>query len=149
MSRKKAQENLGFMPHINGLRALAILAVVLYHLNEELCPCGYFGVDIFLLLTGYLLFSRDLSPARLPEQTPAQHAAACATEEAFMRQVRESGLATCVSLSPALSVQGTYPLRREGKFLYRDTNHLSRYGSELAASLLLEHVERILAPSSK
>lgn len=85
----------------------------------------------------------------LPEQTPAQHAAACATEEAFMRQVRESGFATCVSLSPALAVQGAYPLRREGKFLYRDTNHLSRYGSELAASLLLEHVGRILAPSSK
>ena len=56
-----------FLPHVNGMRALAILAVVLYHLDAELCPCGYFGVDIFLLITGYFMFRGELSSTRLPE----------------------------------------------------------------------------------
>ncbi len=46
-------------------------------------------------------------------------------------------LATVVDISPALEVQGTYPLRIDGKFLYRDTNHLSRFGSLRVAELLL------------
>ncbi len=48
-----------YLPHLNGLRALAILGVVLYHLRSAYCPAGYFGVDIFLVLSGFLLF-RDL-----------------------------------------------------------------------------------------
>lgn len=55
----------GFLPHINGMRAMAILAVVLYHLDAELCPCGYFGVDVFLLITGYFMFRSDIQPERL------------------------------------------------------------------------------------
>ena len=55
-----------FLPHINGLRALAILAVLLYHLDAELCPCGYFGVDVFLLITGFLMFRSELSGEKLP-----------------------------------------------------------------------------------
>ena len=54
-----------FLPHVNGMRAVAILAVLLYHLEEELCPCGYFGVDVFLLITGYFLFKGELSANRI------------------------------------------------------------------------------------
>lgn len=56
----------GFLPHINGMRALAILAVVLYHMDAELCPCGYFGVDVFLLITGFFMFRSELSASQLP-----------------------------------------------------------------------------------
>ncbi len=45
-----------FLPHVNGLRALAILGVVFYHLNSEYCPAGYFGVDVFLVISGFFLF---------------------------------------------------------------------------------------------
>ncbi len=45
-----------FLPHINGLRALAILGIVFYHLRAAYCPAGYFGVDLFLVISGYLLF---------------------------------------------------------------------------------------------
>ncbi len=51
-----------YLPHLNGLRALAILGVVLYHLRAAYCPAGYFGVDMFLVLSGFLLFRNILAP---------------------------------------------------------------------------------------
>lgn len=45
-----------FLAHIGGLRGLAILLVVMFHLNAQLFPCCFYGVDVFLVITGYLLF---------------------------------------------------------------------------------------------
>ncbi len=49
-----------YFPHINGLRALAILGILFYHLRAAYCPAGYFGVDLFLVISGYLLFGKLL-----------------------------------------------------------------------------------------
>lgn len=40
---------------IEWLRALAVLAVVIYHFDKNLLPGGYLGVDIFLVISGYLV----------------------------------------------------------------------------------------------
>jgi len=40
---------------IDGLRALAVASVVLFHLSENFLPGGYLGVDIFFVISGYLL----------------------------------------------------------------------------------------------
>ena len=45
-----------FLLHVAGLRALAIIFVVLFHLDGTAWAQGYLGVDVFLVITGFLLF---------------------------------------------------------------------------------------------
>ena len=44
-------------PEIDGLRAVAILAVIIYHFNKNILPNGYLGVDIFFVISGYVITS--------------------------------------------------------------------------------------------
>ena len=37
-----------YRPEIDGLRAFAVVAVIVNHFNKEILPNGYLGVDIFL-----------------------------------------------------------------------------------------------------
>jgi peptidoglycan/LPS O-acetylase OafA/YrhL len=44
-----------FATHIEGLRALAVVPIVLFHLDERLSPGGFAGVDVFFVISGFLI----------------------------------------------------------------------------------------------
>src|SRR5262245_22593810 len=57
---------LPYMPGIDGLRAIAVLAVFVYHFHNGggWLPGGFLGVDVFFVISGYLITSLLLSEFR-------------------------------------------------------------------------------------
>lgn len=46
-----------YRPEIDGLRALAVIAVIINHFNKDILPSGYLGVDIFFVISGFVITS--------------------------------------------------------------------------------------------
>ncbi|MEB3322670.1 MAG: acyltransferase family protein [Synechococcaceae cyanobacterium] len=44
-----------YRPEIDGLRALAVMAVILNHFDKNLLPSGYLGVDVFFVISGFVI----------------------------------------------------------------------------------------------
>jgi len=58
------RNNLPFRPDIEGLRALAVLAVIAFHHQWGLFSGGFIGVDVFFVISGYLITRNILSESR-------------------------------------------------------------------------------------
>ena len=50
-----AKSQVEYRPDIDGLRGLAIISVVLYHIFPAWFKSGFIGVDIFFVISGYLI----------------------------------------------------------------------------------------------
>ena len=75
-----------YRPELDGLRAIAVLAVLLYHVDAPWIPGGFVGVDVFFVLSGFLI--TGLLRRGLIEKKAFRY------REFFVRRVRR--------LSPAL-----------------------------------------------
>ena len=49
---------LSFRKDINFLRAISVVSVIAYHVNKNILPGGWLGVDIFFFISGYLISNK-------------------------------------------------------------------------------------------
>jgi len=93
-----AGQRLRHVPALDGLRGVALLGVVLFHANGAL-PGGYLGVDLFFVLSGFLITSILL----------AEHAATgrIALSDFWIRRARRL-FPALLSLMPAIALYGRF-----------------------------------------
>ncbi len=87
-----------YLPHIDGLRAFAVLAVIANHYFEELVPAGYLGVDIFFVISGFVI---SMNLRHSPFERPAEFLI-----NFYSRRIKRllPALLVCVTLTTALFV---------------------------------------------
>ena len=59
--------SIRYRPDIDGMRAVAVIVVILFHNFPDKCPGGFIGVDIFFVLSGYLISAVILGGLRRRE----------------------------------------------------------------------------------
>jgi peptidoglycan/LPS O-acetylase OafA/YrhL len=52
---RPAISRVPYLPGLDGMRALAVLAVMVYHANNAWLPGGFLGVEVFFVISGYLI----------------------------------------------------------------------------------------------
>lgn len=62
--RESAEPSWGYLPGLDGLRALAVVAVLLFHADVPWMRGGFLGVDLFFALSGWLITTLLLREAR-------------------------------------------------------------------------------------
>lgn len=107
----------GYRRDIDGLRAVAVLPVVAYHAWEPLAPGGYVGVDVFFVISGFLITSIILADIEAGRFTIARF------YERRVRRILPALLAVVVATTLAAAIL----------FMPRE---LISYGRSLVATLL-------------
>lgn len=64
MNQSQSLENTNYRSEIDGIRAIAVMSVVIYHYFPSLLPGGFIGVDIFFVISGYLISNIILNSMR-------------------------------------------------------------------------------------
>lgn len=93
-----ADPSRGYVPHIDGLRAIAVLAVIVFHLDPAWLPGGFTGVDVFFVISGFVV---SASVHRLPALSLGQ-----SMLRFYARRIRRiaPALLACLLLTAVASV---------------------------------------------
>ncbi|MDD2769531.1 MAG: acyltransferase family protein, partial [Methylococcus sp.] len=117
------QDILGYRPDIDGLRALAVLAVVIYHAIPEWLPGGFVGVDVFFVISGYLITSIVSQDIRAGKFSIARF---------YLRRARRILPALCVVLLATLGIGLVFLLPADLRLLGRHTLYTGIFVSNIA-----------------
>ena len=52
---RAAHDESSYRADVDGLRAVAVTAVILYHIDKTLLPGGFVGVDVFFVISGFVV----------------------------------------------------------------------------------------------
>jgi peptidoglycan/LPS O-acetylase OafA/YrhL len=75
VTQPSRQARLPYLPGLDGLRAISVVAVLLYHYrgDRSLFPGGFLGVEVFFVISGYLITSLLLAEARTSPRVDLRH----------------------------------------------------------------------------
>lgn len=108
---ERAAKRTGFRPDIEGLRAVAVIAVVLYHAGIPGITGGYIGVDVFFVISGFLI-TRLLFREVTTTDTVALGPFYAARARRLLPAAATVGVITAIGAAVALP-----PLQARGVFL--------------------------------
>jgi len=96
-SQTKVHPGGDYRAEIDGLRAIAVIAVIINHFNESLLPSGYLGVDVFFVISGYVI-TLSLSKTRSTDVWSF-------ASSFFKRRIKRlaPALFTCITITAALA----------------------------------------------
>jgi peptidoglycan/LPS O-acetylase OafA/YrhL len=139
-AKGKNQPGEGYRPHLDGLRAVAVYLVVLFHAGLERISGGFIGVDVFFVLSGYLvtqLLMRDLSSRgairfgrfyarRMRRLLPASFAALVITAVVYSAVATSTDVSSATNAFKAsfLYVANWFFIRRSAGYFSTDVNTL-------------------------
>lgn len=109
--------DLKYRPEIDGIRAIAVISVLLFHLEYKLIPGGFVGVDVFFVISGYLITQLIYKDA---------HTNSFSFKRFYMRRIKR--------LAPALIAVLCATFAISSIFLTPD--HFQRFSGALLSSLL-------------
>lgn len=55
LKRNNRLYNKRYLPGLDGFRAIAVTAIIIFHMNPNWLPGGFLGVDTFFVISGYLI----------------------------------------------------------------------------------------------
>ena len=97
-----SSRHISYRPDIDGLRALSVISVIGFHLAPGKFPAGGIGVDIFLVISGYLIGGIVISSYDLRRFS---------YREFYLRRIRRilPALLVCISVSTCVALTTMYP----------------------------------------
>ena len=117
--RPPEQQPAGFRGDIEGMRAVAVLLVVAFHAGLPFVPGGYVGVDVFFVLSGFLIkHATEPGTGRRRIATP-RAAGSCGSVWAPLRfdhrvAATATGAMTRPAAPPSIAASGVHEVRVRG-----------------------------------
>lgn len=113
---QKTAATTQYQPEIDGLRAIAVMAVVLFHLEYKWIPGGFVGVDVFFVISGFLITRLLLKEVRAGHFSFGQF---------YLRRLRRLGPALLATLVLTFAVS----------VFYLTPDHFQRFSGALLSSV--------------